>query len=85
MGLDFKNNGYENLFRKALKQGINLFCGAGFSVEAKDCHGMNLPVGNVLLQELKNKFPDISNYTTLPKACTKITKTDKQSFYAFLK
>ena len=26
----------ENMFRQALQQGIAIFCGAGFSVEAKD-------------------------------------------------
>lgn len=31
MKLDFSHDGYENLFRNALEQGINLFCGAGFS------------------------------------------------------
>ena len=44
MKLDFSHDGYENLFRNALEQGINLFCGAGFSVEASDCMGSKLPV-----------------------------------------
>lgn len=82
--LDFSNDGYESLFRSALKQGINLFCGAGFSVEAFDGNGHKLPVGKALLNELQEKFPSISNYSNLPRACTKITKTDKQSFYSFL-
>ena len=34
MPLDFSQDGYENLFKDALAHGINLFCGAGFSVKA---------------------------------------------------
>ena len=83
--LDFSIDGYENIFRQALKSGINLFCGAGFSVEASDYRGLKLPVGKALLTELQQKFPDIDNYTNLPRACTKIIKTDKQSFYGFMK
>lgn len=84
MKLDFSHDGYENLFRNALEQGINLFCGAGFSVEASDCMGSKLPVGENLLTELKKEFSIINGYSNLPRACTKITKTDKQSFYSFL-
>lgn len=84
MSLDFSRNGYEAMFRVALKQGINLFCGAGFSVEASDTDGAKLPVGEELLNELKKNFPAVQNYQKLPFACTKITKTDKQSFYTFL-
>lgn len=84
MPLDFSQDGYENLFRDALRQGINLFCGAGFSVEAADNTGAKLPVGAGLLDELKKLFPSVASYSTLPRACTKITKTDKQSFYSYL-
>ena len=42
----------ENLFCAAIQEGISLFCGAGFSVEAKDRKGRNLPVGIGLLDEL---------------------------------
>lgn len=45
LNLDFSIGGYENLFRQALANGINLFCGTGFSVEAKDKNGNNLPTG----------------------------------------
>lgn len=30
MPLDFSHDGYEELFKRALRQGINLFCGAVF-------------------------------------------------------
>lgn len=85
MALDFGTNGYENLFRQALSNGINLFCGAGFSVEAMDKNGMSLPIGNDLLKELKAEFPSVQSYTKLPRACTKLIQTDKGSFYSFLK
>lgn len=84
MALDFNHGGYEDLFKSALSQGINLFCGAGFSVEAADKNGRYLPTGPALLSELKSAFPSISTQTSLPRACTIITKTDKHSFHAFL-
>lgn len=84
MALDFGETGFEDLFRQALSSGINLFCGAGFSVEASDQDGQLLPVGAALLEELKLRFPAIQSYKSLPRACTKILQTDKGSFYDFL-
>ena len=84
MSLDFSHDGYEELFKSALRQGINLFCGAGFSVESSDYNGLKLPVGAKLLDELKAEFPAIAGYSNLPRACTKLTKSDKASFYSFL-
>ena len=85
MALDFGTNGYENLFEQALTNGISLFCGAGFSVEAMDKNEKPLPLGIGLLDELKEQFPAIQSYTKLPRACTKLIQTDKGSFYSFLK
>lgn len=84
MPLDFSHDGYEELFKSALRQGINLFCGAGFSVESSDHNGLKLPVGAKLLDELKEEFPSISGYSNLPRACTKLIRSDKESFYSFL-
>lgn len=84
MSLDFSKNGYENLFKQALQNGISLFCGAGFSVAASDRNGQELPTGPALLKELKERFPYIRSYKNLPRACTKLLHTDKGSFYAFL-
>lgn len=84
MGLDFQYAGYENLFKKALREGINIFCGAGFSVEATDRTGSKLPTGEQLLEELKNRFPSIDAYKNLPRACTKLEQTTKKEFYDFL-
>ena len=85
MPLDFSINGYENLFKNALKREINIFCGAGFSVEAEDDTGKKLPIGAELLEELKEQYPVIQFYNTLSRACTKITQTDRATFHSFLK
>lgn len=85
MPLDFSKNGYENLFKNALCCGINIFCGAGFSLEASDHSGKKLPTGASLLSELKELFPVVNSYSSLPRACTKLIQTGKESFYSFLK
>ena len=74
----------ENMFKKSLQEGISLFCGAGFSVEAINEKGKKLPVGEQLLQDLKQEFPSISAYTKLPRACTKLEKSEKALFYTYL-
>ena len=84
MPLDFSKNGFADSFQQALREGINLFCGAGFSVGAVDIEGHKLPVGAGLLTELKQNFLDIGSYTNLSRACTKLCKTDKTALYSFL-
>lgn len=74
----------EHLFNEALKNGITLFCGAGFSVLAQDSNGEDLPVGSGLLEELKKEFDDINTYNNLPRACTKIIRSDKNRFYHYI-
>ena len=64
----------KSLFLKALRDGINLFCGAGFSVLAKDKTNKDIPLGNTMLDELKKMFLQINTYTKLSYACTKINK-----------
>ena len=76
MALNFDKNGYENLFRQALRNGMNLFCGAGFSVEAEDRNGRKLPTGAGLLEELKQEFPSVEAFRNLPRACTKLTQSE---------
>lgn len=74
---------YENEFKNALSNGIVLFCGAGFSVEAKDRKGKKLPLGNELLNELKEKFSYINNinlFSDLIKISTYLKRNDKTSF-----
>jgi hypothetical protein len=84
MSSSFKRFDSQNLFNQALVNGIDLFCGAGFSVEAKSIGGEYLPVGNAMLNELKTLFPSIEAYTKLPRACTKLQNTNKKDFNAYL-
>lgn len=74
----------KNLFNHALDNGITLFCGAGFSVLSKDKFGEPLPVGAKLLENLKKEFEDIQGYSDLSRACTRIIKSDKDSFYRYI-
>lgn len=74
----------EDLFKNSIKSGITLFCGAGFSIMASSINGEKLPDGAGLLEELKNEFSDISDYNNLSRACTKIVRSDKASFYKYL-
>jgi hypothetical protein len=64
--------------------GIDLFLGAGFSVEARNRARVNLPTGNALLKLLKDKFPRIQDYPDLAKACTILERTCKEEFYDYL-
>ena len=80
----FKRFDSPNQFLDALKNGISLFCGAGFSVLARDANNNYLPIGSSLLNELKEQFEYIADYSNLPRACTKIINSDKGSFYDFL-
>lgn len=82
--LDFSHNGYESLFRSQLARGMNLFCGAGFSIESSDQSGTPLPLGVGLLDEMRRRFPAIRSYKSLPRACTKLLQTNKEEFHAFL-
>ena len=82
--LDFSHSGYENSFKSQLARGINLFCGAGFSVESRDQSNAPLPLGVGLLDEMRGRFPAIRSYKSLPRACTKLLQTNKEDFHAFL-
>ena len=74
----------EALFISALKDGLNIFCGAGFSVGACDNQGEHLPIGNKMLEELKAINSDIKSYTKLPYACTKFENTDRTGFLQYI-
>ena len=82
---EFNRFDAKSLFVNSLTDGLTIFCGAGFSVLAKDENENNLPVGDQLLTELKDQFSSISSYSSLPKACTKIIRSDKAAFYSYLK
>lgn len=74
----------EERFKKRLASGLNIFTGAGFSVEAKNTEGKNFPIGQGLLNELKEIFPQIQSFPDLSKASTVLEATCKEEFYKFL-
>lgn len=71
-------------FFNRLTNGFNIFTGAGFSVEAQNTEGENFPIGQELLEELKEKFSQINKFPELSKASTVLEATCKEEFYAFL-
>lgn len=75
----------EHLFLSALREGVNLVLGAGFSVLAEDATGTALPVGPMLKNELIAHF-DLSDVAelTLPQICSVIESESKDEFYNFL-
>lgn len=71
-------------FSESIKNGINLFLGSGFSVEAFDEEDKRLPIGNGLLNELKDEFPAIKSFSSLSMASTILESTTKEEFYRYL-
>lgn len=74
----------EERFMKRLTSGLNIFTGAGFSVEAQNADGEKFPIGQGLLDELKEMFPQIQTFPELSKASTVLEATCKEEFYDFL-
>jgi hypothetical protein len=76
----------EQSFLRALREGINLFTGAGFSLLAKDEEGSSLPVGNALVGEIRKHFDrlDLPNSILLPSLCTIIKSTNADRLSEFL-
>lgn len=52
----------EERFVSRLVSGFNIFTGAGFSVEAQSIEGKGFPIGQGLLEEIKEAFPQIKNF-----------------------
>jgi hypothetical protein len=75
----------EHLFHDALKRGINLFLGAGFSCLATDKQKNPLPTGGQLQIELVKHFnrPAL-RALPLPKLAFILLKEEKDGFYEFL-
>lgn len=74
----------ENLFRKFCLDGINLFTGAGFSLESFDSDHKRLPLGLELAEELSEKF-GMSKNLPLTNMATIIESRSKEEFYDYLK
>jgi len=83
LGITVEN---ENLFQEAIRTGLNLFAGSGFSVCAKDSEGKNLPLGVTLATELRQEF-NLSNTDalTLPQICTILLSDRAAELNAFLR
>jgi len=72
-------------FDKALRTGISVFLGSGFSVLSKDKQGSILPCGNGLLENLKEKFPKIAVFNDLSKVSTVLEKSmERDEFKQYL-
>lgn len=75
----------EALFKQYAQEGINLFLGAGFSVEASSKLG-KLPIGDTLKEELLTKFGlSKPSRLTLPQLCSRIKSSKEAELRAFLK
>ncbi|MCL4304466.1 SIR2 family protein [bacterium] len=72
-------------FEVALRNQINLFVGAGFSVLAKNKFGDTLPTGIQLKEDLASKFAmaDVESLS-LSQLCTIIESTSSEEFRAFI-
>ena len=75
---------FENLFLKACIDGINIFTGAGFSINAYNRSGTKLPLANELSMELADRF-GVPKNLPLPHQSSIIESRNKEEFYAYLK
>lgn len=73
----------EHSLKEAFRSGVNLFVGAGFSIDAKNKKGDKLPLGKNLALELCEKFGKKAS-DNLPKISTLLEKTNRANFYKFL-
>lgn len=73
----------EELFKQSLLTGINLFIGAGFSTNAKNISGENIPLGAELALELSNKFH--APRLELSKVASIIESKNREEFYEYLR
>lgn len=73
---------YKDTLVQAMKTGMNLFVGAGFSLYAKDAMGKNLPTGGQLLVELQaNVGPGQQN---LARYCSVMERKNRATLYDYL-
>ena len=79
----------ENTFKNSLQNGINLFLGAGFSVQANgtfEGKAKAMPVRDVLRKEILKEFSrDTNSQILLPQLCQIISKTQRNSLNDFLR
>ena len=73
---------YKETLVQAMKTGLNLFVGAGFSIYAKDSNGNPLPVGSKLIKELHQHVG--SGINDLSKYCSVMERKNRSSLYNYL-
>lgn len=70
---------------RSLREGINIFTGAGFSLLAKDKKGRPLPVGDELRQEILVEFPSAPKALQLPQLCTFLLRSKKDELEKYIR
>jgi len=76
----------ENILIQALREGVNLFLGSGFSVLAKDAEGRPLPINIELKKEIVDTFKkDEYAELSVDKISTILKSQSKDKFNEFLK
>lgn len=76
----------ENTFKSALRQGVSLFFGSGFSILAQDGNGRPLPTGETLASELARRFPrHYDRQPDLEQLVTIIEHSQKSALTEYLK
>ena len=73
---------YKDTLVQAMKTGINLFVGAGFSLYANDASGNPLPTGSQLLNELHNYIGP--GQSDLARYCSVMERKNKSALYNYL-
>lgn len=74
----------ENLLKKAMESGVNIFAGAGFSVLPSPS-GNSLPTGDELKLELSREFGIKSDGLSLVDVATIINSRDEGKLQKFLR
>lgn len=75
----------KSTFERCLREGINIFTGAGFSLLAKDKQKRPLPIGDDLRKELLIEFPGSPQALQLPQLCTFISRSRKDDLDKYIK
>lgn len=73
---------YKDTLAQAMKNGINIFAGAGFSCYAKDVNNKSLPLGKQLLDELHNVIGP--GQSDLARYCSIMERRNKSALYDYL-
>lgn len=82
--MKFERFDIQESFNIAAQNGIDLFLGSGFSIGAFDVEKRSFPIGNGLLKEIKEKFPQVENFSSLSTASTVLESTIKEEYMEFL-